>query len=70
MSAPINGHTVTDAPSRTRAATAASAAARRRAKSEKLIAELVARLPELDRPLLAALAVCVVDEIERRAQNT
>jgi hypothetical protein len=49
--------------------TAAATAARRRMKAEKLIAELVTRLPELDRPMLAALAVCVVEEIEQRARS-
>lgn len=64
---PHNGSTVDVTVDRAR--TAAATEARRRAKTERLIAELVPRLPELDKVLLAALAACVIDEIERRAQR-
>lgn len=42
---------------------------RRLAKTEKLVAEVVDRLPEMPAPLLAALAVVVIDEIERRSAS-
>lgn len=54
--------------SSTSAATAAATAARRRAKDERLLSEIVARLPLLDRDLLAAFVFCGIDEVERRAQ--
>jgi hypothetical protein len=57
--ATVNGDVT---PSRTSAATAA----RRRARSERLCREVVERLPELDGPMLAALYVCVGDEVTDR----
>lgn len=57
--------TINGAP-RTEAATAAATEARRLAKSERLCAELVDRLPEMPTGLLAALLAMVLAELERR----
>ncbi len=46
---------------------AAANRARWEAKTEKMAADLVARLAGMPKPMLAALAVCVVDEVERRS---
>lgn len=57
--------TINGAP-RTGAATAAATEARRLAKSERLVAEVVGRLDTMPRPLLAALLAVVLAELERR----
>jgi len=55
---------------RTEAATAAASAARRLAKDERLVAEIVDRMRTMPTGLLAALLTVVLAELERRPLET